>query len=108
MISVGRIDLGLPLDEVMAMCPRQIFELRDRLEALDKPKNTTIELMVAQLIAMVGNTGFRSFEEPLKPLDFMPSRRIVKKKSEPQQKKRRKRADIANEIRMTMMSWLRE
>jgi hypothetical protein len=65
----------MSLEEMRRHTPRQLFAMIDRLEVIDRPKGGIVELMLAQVIAMIGNTGFREFKEPLQPKDFMPSMR---------------------------------
>jgi len=68
----------MSLEEMRRHTPRQLFAMIDRLEVIDRPKGGMVELMLAQVIAMIGNTGFREFKEPLQPKDFMPSLRMKK------------------------------
>lgn len=67
------------LEEMRRHTPRQLFAMIDRVEVIDRPKGGVMEIMLAQVIAMIGNTGFREFKDPLQPKDFMPS--IWKKKA---------------------------
>jgi hypothetical protein len=96
----------MSLDELRSLTPRQFFLMVDRLEALDRPRNRTVELMTAQLIAMVGNTGFRGFDTPLNPKDFMPSL-LIKKHADGKKMTKRKRSDIANNIRNVIHAFMR-
>ncbi|QMV19694.1 hypothetical protein GOB94_14080 [Granulicella sp. 5B5] len=45
----------------------------DQHHAAQKAHDSVIEIMGAQIVAMVANTGFRSFKEWRKPQEFMPS-----------------------------------
>jgi hypothetical protein len=63
----------MSLEEMRRHTPRQLFAMIDRLEVIDRPKGGMVEIMLAQVIAMIGNTSFREFKEPLQPKDFMPS-----------------------------------
>ena len=62
----------------------QFVALRDRLEAQDRPRGKVLELLLAQLTAMVANTGFRGFKEPLKAQDFL----VTERPRQPQRAKR--------------------
>lgn len=67
------MDLGLDMQSLRSMTFRRFCGMVDRLKAMDRPRNGTIELMVAQVAAVVANTGFRSFKRQKEPADFMPS-----------------------------------
>ena len=47
----------------------------ERRRALDRARESLPELMLAQLTAVVANTGFRSFARPKSAVDYMPSQR---------------------------------
>lgn len=55
------------------MTPRLFRTLMDQHDLLLKRRDSMGELMIAQLIAMVANTGFRSFKSPRQAKEFMPS-----------------------------------
>jgi len=48
--------------------------LRDRLDAVDRPRGKTLEILIAQLTAAVCNSSLREFKEPLSTKDFMLTR----------------------------------
>ena len=56
------------------MSLRQVTELRKRYEASLSRRDAMCEVMGAQIIAMIANTGFRGFKEVMEPRMFMPSR----------------------------------
>lgn len=58
----------------MSLSPVQFAAMRDRLEALDRPRGRMLEILIAQLTAVVGNTSFRSFAEPQTTQSFMLTR----------------------------------
>jgi hypothetical protein len=95
----------MSLDELRRLTPKQFFLMVDRLEILDRPRDRTIELMTAQLIAMVGNTGFRGFDKPLNPKDFMPS--LITGKQNTKTIKRKTRSAIADNVRNVISSFMR-
>jgi hypothetical protein len=102
------------LEEMRRHTPRQLFAMIDRLEVLDQPKGGMIELMLAQVISMIGNTGFREFEKPVQPKDFMPS--LLSKKlsavsedGKPRRKPRMtkaRKAALAAQFRQTFMHFV--
>jgi hypothetical protein len=94
----------MSLEELRSLAPCQFFAMVDRLKALDRPRNGTIELMCAQLIAMVGNTGFREFKNPVDPKDFRPSLLVKHSHGGGRPKRRRNRQAIADEYRSVMNS----
>src|ERR1019366_5506118 len=71
--SSARYDLGLSDDDFYSLTPRQLnalFRHRERQRDYDREHT---EYMAAQIVAMVANTGFRSFEKAREPREFMPS-----------------------------------
>ena len=66
----------------------QFAAMRDRLEVLDRPRGKTLEILIAQLTAIVGNTSFRGFKEPLATKDFMVTGQKPAKRSAPRRSRK--------------------
>ncbi len=67
------MDLGLGIDEVMALTHGQFADRVRRLDTVERRREAKLEVMLASLTAMVANTGFRGWKEPRQPEEFMPS-----------------------------------
>jgi hypothetical protein len=67
--ATARYDLHLSDAEFYALTPREF----DALVKRHKRRREHDEFMLAQLTAVVMNTGFRSREEPAQTRDYMPS-----------------------------------
>lgn len=72
--SYARIELGLSKREFLALNWAQWQALRKRRDAQREAGDAMLEFMLAQLTAMVANTGFKGWPDPRKPEEFMPSR----------------------------------
>jgi hypothetical protein len=57
----------------MDLTMRQWNALRDRQTEKLRRGDSMVELMLAQTIAMIGNTGFRGYDKPRQPSEFMPT-----------------------------------
>lgn len=88
------------------MTPRYLNLLFERSDIKRKSDQWIHEVMGGQLIAMVGNTGFKGWEEPRKPEEYMPSE-WAKKKGDGATR-RRSRAKIADEIGSLMGLLMRQ
>lgn len=73
MLAFARVQLNMGREEFMQITPRYFQALCKQVEHLDRPRNTTLEIMVGQLLAMVGNIGYSGLEKPMRAQDFMPS-----------------------------------
>ena len=80
------------------MTPRQFSALARRNRQVEERKRYAMELMVAQCIAMVANTGFRSFEKPREPKEFMPSHW----NAVPQTRRKRPAKEFTDELERVM------
>ena len=98
----------MSLEEMRRHTPRQLFAMIDRLEVLDQPKGGMVELMLAQIICMIGNTGFREFEKPLHPKDFMPSQLLKGQKANPEDGKPRRKPRITQKRKAALAQQFRE
>ena len=63
----------MSLEELRSITIRQFFLMVERLKDLDRPRDSTLEGMLGQLLAMVGNIGYTGLAKPLQAEDFMPS-----------------------------------
>lgn len=89
MWSYARIELGLGKREFLGLNWPQWKALCKRREEQREAADAMLEFMTAQLIAMVGNTGFKGWEKPRKPEEFMPSRMRKRAAAEQRPKTRR-------------------
>lgn len=75
------MELGLSSDEFYAITPRQLDALARAHQRRLRREVEHREFMFAQVTAMVANTGFRGWEKPRQPLEFMPSRVLEAKRA---------------------------
>lgn len=68
-----------------------------------KRRDAVLEIMLAQNIAMVANTGFKGWEKAREPKEFMVTREDKPSKGK-SPIKRRKRAAIATDAKATMFT----
>ena len=106
LLSYARVNFNMGFDEFMSITPRYFDELmkqhRFNVERAERGR----DFMLSQLIAMVANTGTRSFEEPRQPVEFLPKwQREGTAAAQPT--KRRKRSDIANQVRGVLTAFMR-
>jgi hypothetical protein len=88
--------------EFMRTTPRFFARLtREHREARERSERT-LEYMLAQIVAMVANTGFKGWDEARKPDEFMPSRWKTEQAAASPRQRRQSRAAIAKEVRETM------
>jgi hypothetical protein len=66
--------MGMTRDEFLDATPVYFDLLLDKRAAERSREQGMTELMTAQLIAMVANTGFARYTEQRRPEEFMPSR----------------------------------
>lgn len=90
--SYARIEMGLSKAEFLRLNWPQWDALRKRREEQREAADAMLEYMTAQLIAMVGNTGFKGWKEPRKPEEFMPSRLRRRAAAESRPKTKRQQA----------------
>ena len=94
-------------EEFMSITPRYFDELmkqhRFNVERVERGR----DFMLSQVIAMIGNTGFRSFEEPRQPREFLPRWQTEESGKTNPLKKRRKRSDIASQVRSVISAFMR-
>jgi len=89
------------------MTPRMLHAVRLEWERECSRRDEMAEFMLAQVAAMIGNTGFARFKEPVKPADLMPSEWRRKRQAKPKRDRRTKRQraeDLAAKWRQTMES----
>jgi hypothetical protein len=88
--------------EFMRTTPRFFARLtKEHREARERTERT-MEYMLAQIVAMVANTGFKGWDEARKPDEFMPSRWDAEKAVSAPPQRRQSRAAIAKDVRETM------
>lgn len=73
LFSLARVSLGMDVAEVLRCTPMYMAELRRRYEENLTYEQRLTEVMLAQVVAMVANTGFRGFKDVRQPKEFMPS-----------------------------------
>ena len=112
MLSFARVQLNMGRGEFMQITPRYFQALCKQVERLDRPRNTTLEIMVGQLLAMVGNIGYSGLEKPMRPHDFMPSewvKKATRSKGKPPRKPRmtkKKQIALAAQLREAFMHFV--
>jgi hypothetical protein len=99
----------MTLDEFLDMQPHYFARLIEREDQLHKRTHgrtqDTVELMVAQLIAMVANTAQRKvFREMCKPEQFMPSEWAKAAAVQPRRRSRKRRDRLVEDMR----TWMRQ
>jgi len=109
LLSFARVNLAMSKAEFMQCTPRYFDALVTRFEDGLRRSESLQEVLAGQLIAMVANTGFRSFEDPRKASEFMPSewRKVEIETPTPTVRKRRTRKAIADEVRATFGAFVR-
>lgn len=60
-------------EEFMRLSPRYFARLITDYQASRRRADEMVEVMMAQMIAMVANTGFRGYETVRQPQEFMPT-----------------------------------
>lgn len=97
------MDLGLSSDEFYGLTPRQFDALctqhQRRRRIARRESDQVVAVMMSQLIAMVANTGFRKFERPRQPEEFMPRYRDSEERLK---KPRRNNAAFTLQMELTM------
>jgi hypothetical protein len=73
MWTFARVELGMRKREFWTLTHRQWHALMQRHERRERRRDELAEVMIAQLIAMVANTGYREFKNVRQPSEFMPS-----------------------------------
>lgn len=91
-------------EELRRITPRHFSRLVEEYQAAQASRERMGEFMMAQIVAMVANTGFRSFKEWREPKEFMPS---LRSGSERQRSRRRCAKVINREIEFAMESAVR-
>ena len=93
-------------NELLCYTPRYFEALMRQYRLNIERADCSRDYMLSQLIAMVGNTGFRSFVEPRKPLEFLPGWQRERYGEPGLQRKRRvtkkKKMEVANKLRNVM------
>ena len=99
--AAGRINLHIGWDEISRFTPAHWLTLMEAAERRFEREAAVPEVMLAQLTAMVANTGFRSFKSPRQPKEFMPSawRKEGNRTPAPKIKRRRSTEAITNEAK---------
>ena len=73
MWSFARAEYSMSKREFFSLTLRQWVALAKRREDAAIQRDSMLEIMLAQLTAMVANTGFKGWTEPREPKEFMPS-----------------------------------
>ena len=73
--SFARVEFGMGEREFYRLSFRQFDALRNRLREQQERRDGLMEYMLAQVVAMQANTGFRGWKEWKDVEDFMPSAR---------------------------------
>ena len=73
MVTFARVEFGMRKRELFSINLRQWSALVKRHEERQRRRDSMGEIMQAQIVAMIANTGFRSFKDPRQPKEFMPS-----------------------------------
>jgi hypothetical protein len=90
----------MTLDEFLDTTPLFFSTLLDKDELRRKLDGQMVELMGAQIVAMVANTGMVRWDEPRRAEEFMPSR--VEQTAEDEEISDERRAKIVRETRAMM------
>jgi hypothetical protein len=101
-MAYARVNLSMGRAEFMRITPRYFARLTKEHRDARERGERTMEYMLAQVISMVGNTGFKGWDEPRTPDMFMPSERKAKADGSPTRQRNQSRAQIAKEVRETM------
>jgi hypothetical protein len=73
LLAYARVNLNMGRTEFMRLTPRYFARLtKEHREARERSERT-VEFMLAQVVAMVANTGFKGWDKPRQPTEFMPS-----------------------------------
>jgi hypothetical protein len=90
--------MGMGMEEFLALTPRHLDRLWKAEAERHKATGWRGELMLAQLTAMVANTGFKGWEEARQPKEF-----LLRDGTEPVPRKSRKRK--LEEMEMQRSIW---
>ena len=71
--AFAAVNLGISTEQFLDCSPVYFDCLSKQYGAREKRAGQLLELMGAQVVAMIANTGFKGWEEPRKIQEFMPS-----------------------------------
>jgi hypothetical protein len=108
MLSFARVRLNMGRSEFMEITPRYFHALCKQLERLDRQRDATLEVMLGQLLAMVGNIGYAGLEKPLQPQDFMPSQALAGRSAKLEDEKWRRKPRMTKARKIALAAQFRE
>ncbi len=80
--------------EFLQVTPRQLGAFFEHQARVTQQENMLRDAMMAKIVAMVANTGFRSFEEPRHPHEFMHRYPALVSREKPTRVSRKRQQDL--------------